>query len=152
MLVVCNNDVVENTNSEQLKAEEPMLIEMDYSKLEEVIPKVLQELNVEIDLAFDEDIHRLELSDFFSVEKTAFRMNVENEIANIIVHNNVEKKAEEQVERFLHTFSIAEKQYGVTVFQKEVTTFIDKHIALVRLLYYGYVMGKVDSCVKGKIS
>src|SRR5690606_9371308 len=98
----CNHETVEtNEVKQQLETQEPSIIEMDYSKLEEAIPNVLQKMNYQIDVSLDKDIQSMELAEFFSVEKTAFRMNVENEMANVLIHNNVKQSAEEQVARYL---------------------------------------------------
>lgn len=133
-LVACNHETVEtNEVKQQLETQEPSIIEMDYSKLEEAIPNVLQKMNYQIDVLLDKDIQSMELAEFFSVEKTAFRMNVENEMANVLIHNNVKQSAEEQVARYLQAISIAEKKYDVTVSQEEVTAYIDQHIAPIEM-------------------
>lgn len=90
-------------------------------------------MNYQIDVSLDKDIQSMELAEFFSVEKTAFRMNVENEMANVLIHNNVKQSAEEQVARYLQAISIAEKKYDVTVSQEEVTAYIDQHIAPIEM-------------------
>lgn len=129
-LIACNQETVEtNNHDQQSNMQEPIMIELDYSKMDEAVAKVSKDMNYQIDLPVVEDIHKMELTDFFSVEKTAFRMNVENEIANVLVHADVEKKAEEQVKGYLQTLTLAEKEYGVTITQAEVTTFIDQYIA-----------------------
>lgn len=133
LLMACNNE--KETIKTSVEEEQLPLIEFDYSKIDTSVTKVLNEMeNFSIEVNLDgKEVNKIALTEFFDVEKTKFRMRIENEIGSSNMYKDVEIDAESYVNNYLKALTKADEKYGVTVTQEEVTKFIDENIALVSL-------------------
>ena len=99
------------------------------------VTKVLNEMedfSIEVNLD-GKEVNKIDLTEFFDVEKTKFRMRIENEIGSSNMYKDVETDAKNYVNNYLNALTKADEKYGVTITQEEVTKFIDENIAPVSL-------------------
>lgn len=70
----------------------------------------------------------LPVKDLIDPKKIQFRLEVENKLTNNS-NENLSTIAQKYEDNYLRAISIAERVYGVTVSQEEVTKYIDKNVA-----------------------
>jgi hypothetical protein len=96
------------------------------------MPEISEELDQIRDVRKDGDngyiSNDLPVKELLDPKKIQFRLEVENKLTNS-GNKNLSTIAQKYTDNYLRAISIAEKVYGVTVSQEEVTKYIDKNVA-----------------------
>lgn len=117
-------------------------VEVDYSHIDRVVkdtlleePTIAKEIqNIENKKAFSIRNNTSSVASLLNDEKTKFRLSIENKL----LHKKISEKvlltrAKEQNQSYLKALEIAEKYYGVTVSEDEITNYIKETILPVKL-------------------
>ncbi|NGP45102.1 hypothetical protein G4V62_09070 [Bacillaceae bacterium SIJ1] len=118
---------VDFTKIDAIVAEELKSMSKVSSEIKEIRSKPNQKSISMKDHMIDDEYFK----NLLSVDKTIFRLNVENKLSNAN-QTNVNMLAKEYVNHYAKALSIAEEVYGVTVSEDEVTQYIDAHIVNVK--------------------
>lgn len=121
-------------------------IDVDYSNIDWAVAEVLKEeseILEEIKAIHDSNVSvqnlmknaSVSVKDMLDDQKTKFRFKVENKLINGQENNDVElqKYVEKYNNNYLNAIEIAEKKYGVTVSQDEITKYIEQNVSVIKI-------------------
>ena len=112
-------------------------MEIDYTNIDSLVDETLKEMP-EISLKIDE-IRKdttaknvsYSITDTLDVQKTKFRFLVENKLFNLSSNDaEITAEAEKFTKNYQEALEIADKNYGISITQEEVTKYIDEKVSV----------------------
>ena len=112
-------------------------MEIDYTNIDTLVDETLKEMP-EISLKIDEirkdttaENVSYSIKDTLDVQKTKFRFLVENKLFKLSANDaEITAEAKKITKNYQEALEIAEKNYGISITQEEVTKYIDEKVSV----------------------